>query len=538
MKNLRLGTKLLGAFGIVAAVALVVGAIGATQGHLLGESGEKIYNENIGLMTDVAQLNQDFLDMRVAVVYALFNKFTLGNDISGVVDDLKKRDEAGLALVGKVDKALTDPDQRKLYDGFKAELGAYLGLRDKLIQAAIAGNQAEAVSILTEAKESGTKATLALEKMISANADLAKADADEMMTIADRADWLIGIVTILAFLGAGVFGYFLSRSITKPLNRVIVGLSDGADQIASASNQVSSASQHLAESTSESAASLEETSSSLEELASMTKQNADNADQTKAMMEEAKVIVGRVNQNMDQMVHAIAEITKTSEETSKIIKTIDEIAFQTNLLALNAAVEAARAGEAGAGFAVVADEVRNLAMRAAEAAKNTSSLIEGTIKAVQRGNELTLQTQEAFQENVVIAGKVAQLVDEIASASQEQAHGISQINIAVTEMDKVTQQTAANAEESASASEELNAQAEQMKVYVEDLELVIGGSGKGGVVHHAAPVKKAAKLTGPVHRHLVPLKGKPVGAKVLAVHKGTVVRPDQVIPFEEDFKDF
>jgi methyl-accepting chemotaxis protein len=180
---------------------------------------------------------------------------------------------------------------------------------------------------------------------------------------------------------------------------------------------------------------------------------------------------------MKDMAGAVAEITRSSEETGKIIKTIDEIAFQTNLLALNAAVEAARAGEAGAGFAVVADEVRNLAMRAAEAAKNTSNLIENTIKAVRKGNELTNATQEAFKENAEISRKIGQLVDEIAAASEEQSHGITQVNTAVSEMDKVTQSTAANAEESAAAAEELNAQAEQLKVYVEDLVRVVGGNG-------------------------------------------------------------
>jgi methyl-accepting chemotaxis protein len=207
----------------------------------------------------------------------------------------------------------------------------------------------------------------------------------------------------------------------------------------------------------------------------MTKQNADNANQAKAMMAETKKIVEKVDSHMSKMAAAIAEITKTSEETGKIIKTIDEIAFQTNLLALNAAVEAARAGEAGAGFAVVADEVRNLAMRAAEAARNTNGLIENTIKAVKQGNELTSATREAFRENVIVAGKVGQLIDEIAAASQDQAQGISQINKAVSEMDKVTQETAAGAEESASASEELTAQAEQMKGYVSNLVAVIGG---------------------------------------------------------------
>jgi len=304
--------------------------------------------------------------------------------------------------------------------------------------------------------------------------------SDEMLIKTTHNNQLtIGLLGLVFSLVLIVVSFFLTRGITGPLNRVIAGLTDGADQVSAAAGQVSSSSQSLAEGTSEQASSLEETSSSLEEMSSMTKQNADHANQAKAMMAEANQIVEKVNHHMQEMAGAVGEITRSSEETGKIIKTIDEIAFQTNLLALNAAVEAARAGEAGAGFAVVADEVRNLAMRASEAAKNTSNLIENTIKAVRKGNELTNATQDAFKENTEISKKIGQLVDEIATASEEQSHGITQVNTAVAEMDKVTQSTAANAEESAAASEELNAQAEQMKVFVEDLVRVVGRSGNG-----------------------------------------------------------
>ena len=212
----------------------------------------------------------------------------------------------------------------------------------------------------------------------------------------------------------------------------------------------------------------------------MTRQNADNATQAQSLMGEAKKVVEKVDQQMGIMASAIAEVTKSSEETGKIIKTIDEIAFQTNLLALNAAVEAARAGEAGAGFAVVADEVRNLAMRSAEAAKNTSDLIQNTIATVRKSSELTLHTQEAFKENVIISAKIGNLVDEVEAASHEQSKGIDQVTTAVAEMDKVVQASAANAEESASAAEEMTAQAEQMKGYVAELVGVVGGNGSAG----------------------------------------------------------
>ena len=279
------------------------------------------------------------------------------------------------------------------------------------------------------------------------------------------------IVTVLAV----VVILLVVRSAVKPINRTLDGLTSAADQVSMGSMQVSDSSQELAEGSSKQAASVEETSSSLEEMSSMTKRNADYANEARSMMGETRRLVENVDKQMTEMVRAMVEITRSSEETGKIIKTIDEIAFQTNLLALNAAVEAARAGEAGAGFAVVANEVRNLAMRAAEEARSTADLLENTIKSVKNGNELTVSTQEAFKENMEISIKVGKLVDEIAAASNEQAQGIEQINTAVAEIDSVVQSVAATAEESASAAEEMTSQAEQMKAMVKDLAKLAGG---------------------------------------------------------------
>jgi len=285
---------------------------------------------------------------------------------------------------------------------------------------------------------------------------------------------LIGIVLLCLAV------YFsLNRFIIQPVNRISQGLREGAEQVASAAVQLSESSQSLSEGASQQAAAIEETSSSLEEIASMTRQNADSATQADHLMKEANQVVVRANDSMTELTNAMGAISSASEETSKIIKTIDEIAFQTNLLALNAAVEAARAGEAGAGFAVVADEVRNLALRSADAAKNTANMIEGTVKKVKEGSELVNRTNQAFVEVTSSSSKVGELVGEIAAASTEQAQGIEQVNRAVVEMDKVVQQNAAGAEESASASQEMTTQAEQMKTFVRGLVVLVTGASHG-----------------------------------------------------------
>jgi methyl-accepting chemotaxis protein len=286
----------------------------------------------------------------------------------------------------------------------------------------------------------------------------------ENIAMVNRYMRVTGFFMVLFIAFVVGMGFHFSRKIVVPVVDSVKGAVDIIQNVSTGSAQVFSSARQLAEGAGSQASSLEETSSSLEELSAMTKQNADNATQARAMMHEASQIVKKVNRHMDDMAKAIAEITKSSEETGKIIKMIDEIAFQTNLLALNAAVEAARAGEAGAGFVVVADEVRNLAMRSAEAAKNTSELIENTMKAVKNGNELTGYTQEVFKDNIASSMKIGHLVDETATASQEQAHGIAQINRAIAEMDKVVQQTAHSAESSAAAAESMNSEVSTIRV--------------------------------------------------------------------------
>jgi methyl-accepting chemotaxis protein len=327
----------------------------------------------------------------------------------------------------------------------------------------------------------------------------------------------IMIIGLIAGALAGVLSaVFITRSITGPLRRVIDGLSSGAGQVASAAGQVASASQQMAEGATEQAAGLEETSSSLEEMAAMTKQSAANAQQANILAAESRKAADSGAGSMGKMSTAIHDIQQSSAQTAKIIKVIDEIAFQTNLLALNAAVEAARAGEAGKGFAVVAEEVRNLAKRSAEAAKNTATLIEESVGNAKNGVEIAAEVGSTLGEIVASVSKTAELVSEIAAASAEQSQGIDQINVAVTQMDKVTQSNAANAEESASASEELNSQAGQMNEMVAELMAMVGGQVDEKPVRQTAVTRRDIQKAHPVR----------------------MTSAARSIPFDEDLNDF
>jgi len=354
----------------------------------------------------------------------------------------------------------------------------------------------------------------------------------QMLAAASTTNWIVSVLSFIAAVAGVVLAVLIARSIIGPIKRIIDALSAGSEQVSAASGQVSSASQEMAEGASEQAASLEETSASLEEMAAQTRQNADNANEANGSMTEvSKLVTGGV-ESMKTMSEAITTIKESANETAKIIKTIDEIAFQTNLLALNAAVEAARAGEAGKGFAVVAEEVRNLAQRSAEAAKNTSELIGQSQTYADNGVKVGQEVAQALDGISGGASKVGSLVNEITAASKEQSVGIDQINKAVSEMDKVVQQNAASAEESASASEEMNAQARELNHVVGELQAIVDGSASEAAQHDTSSsgggrpaVRRRASISTPARKSLAP------------VMKGA--KAEDIIPLDDDdFGDF
>jgi methyl-accepting chemotaxis protein len=271
-----------------------------------------------------------------------------------------------------------------------------------------------------------------------------------------------------------VLSGFIRNAISKPIKAAVESLDSASHEVTSASIQISESSQSLAQGASEQSSSLEETSASMEQMASVTKQNVNSAEEAASLVNMCSEAAENGNRIVREMNNSMEEINASSKKIAEITKVIDGIAFQTNLLALNAAVEAARAGEHGKGFAVVAEEVRNLAQRSATAAKDTTVLIEDSVRKAGNGAELAGKCGEALQDIVKNVQKAKELTNDISKASSEQAEGIAQVSNAVRQMDQVTQENAASAEETASASEELSAQAQNLKEQVEMLSSHVG----------------------------------------------------------------
>lgn len=351
-----------------------------------------------------------------------------------------------------------------------------------------------------------TETTTSLGKVQQGLRDLRDAAREHILTdekmIAAANQTRMGVSgsLVLTFAIGIALAAFIAITVRRALSRISTEIDESSQQVAAASTQVSTGSQSLAEGASEQAASLEETSASLQEMDSTARQNAGQSSQAHSMVEDNQKMVTEASQSIDRLSHSMHEIAEAGSKMQKIIKSIDEIAFQTNLLALNAAVEAARAGEAGAGFAVVADEVRSLAVRAAEAAKSTSELISQSTERIGQGQTLANESGELCKKLAETSQAIGEIVSTINQASNQQAESIGEINRAVTEMDKVTQSNAANAEESAAASEQLNAQAQSLQDQVNELRrLTIGSDTDNRKISSNRPTPKPKAATAGFH---------------------------------------
>ncbi len=323
-----------------------------------------------------------------------------------------------------------------------------------------------------------------------------------------RNESLVLALSLIGIVSGVVAGYFIVRSVTKPIAHVAAVLREGSDRTAAASRQVSSASQAMADGSCQQAASLEETSSSLVEMASMIKRTAEHTENARQMAGETRQAADHGSDDMRAMKEAMDSIKSAGAEITKIIKTIDEIAFQTNILALNAAVEAARAGEAGAGFAVVAEEVRNLAHRSAEAARETAAKIENSNQRSEHGIRLSERVGNNFNEITQRARKLDTMIQEIADAAKQQSQGIETINAEISRIDHITQANSASAEETASSSAELQSQADRLRDAVDELNRMVHADAEAAM-HHAVEVPAPTTAKRPVDRQTAPVAKAP-----------------------------
>ncbi|SFC91589.1 methyl-accepting chemotaxis protein [Clostridium uliginosum] len=504
--NLKISMKLLIGFMLVAIIASIIGITGIISLKNINDKDTELYELNTVPLGEISDVAVDFQRTRVNVRQIIIEKDSKEKEeIVRKIEDLDKEINNQL---NEFEKTNTHNETKEELKVLRELIVSFDPIRKKVINIAMEGKNDEAIAFFkTEGNPMAVKIENSISKLVDMKIASAKEKSDGNQITTSRAISMMTVFLLLGIIISVTLGLFISNIISKPIkklvgiaesiakgnlnvkvdidtkdevgilalafrnmsdniNEVMSNINSSSNEVAGASQQVSESSIALSEGSTEQASAIEQLTASIEEIAAQTRQNAVNANEANNLSTATKENAANGNEQMQGMLESMEEINESSTSISKIIKVIDEIAFQTNILALNAAVEAARAGQHGKGFAVVAEEVRNLAARSANAAKETTALIEDSIKKVEDGTKIANETAFALNEIVEGVTKSTTLVEEIAIASNEQASAIEQINQGINQVSQVVQTNSATAEESAAASEELSSQALILKKMV------------------------------------------------------------------------
>ncbi len=509
--KLTIKAKMISAFAFLVAVLIGIGVYSISSLNSVNMQTTEIDEKWLPGVDEIHTIDTEFSDLRILEYHHI-----LANDRATKAADESERSR----LLNDIQKYMTEyesliahEEDRRLFNALKANMAEYLELSDEMLTLSNQERDADALYIMRGASQRVYDGINELfEQLVEFNREHANMAAAYTHTLIAQKIKILSVIIALATVLAATAALIITNGIVKPVsaltasaqkiangdldvdinisskdeigvlaqafkamaenvNETLTNIDSAAQQVASGSKQVSDSSIALSQGATEQASSVEELTASLEEISTQTKHNANNANKANELAKDAEGNAVEGHSQMKEMLKAMDEINVSSNNISKIIKVIDEIAFQTNILALNAAVEAARAGQHGKGFAVVSEEVRNLAARSANAAKETTEMIESSIKKVEDGTRIAGKTSDALNKIVEGIAQVASLVKDIATASNEQAAGIAQVNEGIMQVSQVVQVNSATSEESAAASEELASQAEMLKDQVAKFKL-------------------------------------------------------------------